>query len=106
MRTVGYKGGKKRDDVEENIRYSLDDGVRLLTLVKRVAQTGVDGDDVVNVPKDLLDKVSATVFGNDVRRAERGYPNLCPYQCGPNKQASEQHTSRKYSMSRTKSRSV
>ena len=80
MRAVGYKGGKERDDVKEYICNPFDDGIRLLTLVERVAQAGVDCDDVVNIPKDLFNKVSATVFRDDVRRAERGYPNLCPYQ--------------------------
>ncbi len=89
MRAVGYKGGKERHNVKEDICYSLDDGVRLLTLVERVAQAGVDCDDFVNIPKDLLDKVSTTVFGDDIRRAERGYPNLCPYQHAPNEEASE-----------------
>jgi len=37
MRAVGYKWGKERDKVKEDICYSLDDGIRLLTLVERVA---------------------------------------------------------------------
>ena len=84
MRAVGHKGGEERDNVKEYICYSLDDGVRLLTLVEGVAQAGVDCDNVVNVPKDLLDEVGAAVFGDDVRRGEWGYPNLCPYQHAPN----------------------
>ena len=77
MRAVGHKGGKERDDVKEDIGDAFDDSVRLLTLIECVTQAGVDCDNVVNVPKHLLDKVGATFFGDDVRRVERGYPNLC-----------------------------
>ena len=50
--------------------------VRLLTLITSVAQTRVDCDHVVDIPKHLLDEISAAVFRNDIRDAERSYPNL------------------------------
>ena len=76
MRAVGHKGGKERDVVTENVGDTFDDSVRLLTLVQCVAQTRVDRNNVVDVPKYLLDEVCPTVFRDDIRRAERRYPDL------------------------------
>lgn len=64
------------DVVTEDVGDSFDDSIRLLTLVQCVAQARVDGDHVVDIPKQLLDKVCATVFWDDIRRAQRRYPNL------------------------------
>jgi hypothetical protein len=63
MRTVRYKGGEVRYDIKEDVSDALDDGVRLLALVERVAQAGVNCDDVVDIPKYLLDKVGAACLG-------------------------------------------
>lgn len=63
MRTVGYKGSKERYNFKEDICDALDDGVRLLALVECFTQSGVDCDDVVDIPKYLLDKVCAACLG-------------------------------------------
>jgi hypothetical protein len=76
VRAVGHKGGKERDVVTEDVGDSFDDSVRLLTLVQCVAQARVDCDHVVDVPEYLLDKICASMFGNDIRRAERRNPKL------------------------------
>jgi hypothetical protein len=104
---VGYKGGKERDVVTEDVGDSFDDSVRLLTLVQCVAQVRVDRDHVVDVPEYLLDKVGATTFQYDIRYAERRYLNLM-YALISTHIVSKirTHTSRKYSISRTKSCSV
>jgi hypothetical protein len=77
VRAIGDKGGKERDVVTEDVGDSFDDSIQRLTLVQYVAQAGVDRDHVVDVPEYLLDKVRATVFQYDIRRAVRRYPNLC-----------------------------
>ena len=79
MRAVGHKRGKQQHDVKEDIRDSFDHSVQLLKLVERIAQPGVDPDDVVNVPKHLLDEVCPPVFRDDIRRVKGGHPNLCSY---------------------------
>lgn len=48
-----------RYDIKEDVSDALDDGIRLLALVECVAQAGVNCDYVVDIPKYLLDKVSA-----------------------------------------------
>jgi hypothetical protein len=107
VRAVGDKGGKERDVVTEDVGDSFDDSVRLLTLVQCVAQARVDCDHVVDVPEYLLDEVCAAVFRYDIRCTERRYPKLM-YALISMHTVNEirTHTSRKYSMSRTKSRSV
>src|SRR5712672_2816145 len=76
MRAVGHKGGKVRHIIEEDVSNALDNGVRLLALIERVAQPGVDRDDILNVPKYLLDKVGTARFWYDVLRTEWGNPDL------------------------------
>ena len=66
MRAVRHKRGKEWDDVTEDVRDAFDDNVRILTLVKCIAQTRVDCDHVVDVPRYLLNKISAAVFRDDV----------------------------------------
>ena len=66
MRAVGHKGGKEWDVVTEDVRDAFDYSVRLLTLVQCIAQTHVDRDHVVDIPKYLLDEISATVFWDDI----------------------------------------
>ena len=70
MCAIEHKRGKQRDNVKEDTGYAFDDRVRLLMLVEYVAQPGVDSDDIVNVPKHLLDKVCPTVFRDDIRCVE------------------------------------
>ena len=66
MRAVQHKRGKEWDDVTEDVRDAFDDNVQILTLVKYIAQTRVDHDHVVDIPKYLLNKISAAVFRDDV----------------------------------------
>ena len=66
VRTVRDKGGKEWDVVTEDVRDVFDDNVRILTLAKCIAQTRVDHDHVVDIPKYLLNKISAAVFRDDV----------------------------------------
>ena len=77
MRAVGYKRGKERHDIEEDVRNTLDDSVRLLALIERVPQARVDSDDIVDVPEYLFNKVGAAMLGYDVLRAEGTDPHLC-----------------------------
>ena len=63
MRAIGYKGGKVRYNFKEDVSDALDDSVRLLALVQRFAQSGVDCDDIVDVPEYLLDKICAACLG-------------------------------------------
>ena len=55
-----------RHALEQHVPDPLDDGVRLLPLVERVAQPRVHRDDVVDVPEDLLEEVLPSFFGDDV----------------------------------------
>ena len=57
MQAVGYKGGKVRYDIKEDVSNALDDGVRLLALVQCVTQASVNFDNVVDIPKYLFDEV-------------------------------------------------
>ena len=50
--------------------------MQLWTLVQCIAQTRVDCDHVVLVPKYLLNEIGAAMFRDDIRRTERRYPNL------------------------------
>ena len=76
MRAVGYKRGKERHDVKEYVSNTIDDGVQLLALIERVPQARVDSDDIMNIPKYLLDKVGATRLRYYVLCAKRTDPHL------------------------------
>jgi hypothetical protein len=65
-----------RHGVQQDVADALDDRVLLLALVQRVAQACVDGDDVVDIPEDLLEEVGASAGGDDVRLFERVDPGL------------------------------
>ena len=47
-----------------------------MPLVQRIAKLGVDSDDVVYVPEDLLEEVEAAVLRNNVGFLQRRYPDL------------------------------
>lgn len=106
MRAVGHKRGKVRHDVEEEVSNTVDDGVRLLALVERVPQSRVDSYNIVYVPKHLLDKVGTAILRDDVLCAERSDPYLRVFISTRSRRGLRERTSRRYSMSRTKSRSV
>lgn len=76
MGAVPDEGFELRHDVGKDVPDALDDGVGFLTLVECVTETCVYGNDVVNVPKDLLDKVCAMFCGDDVAILEVGDPDL------------------------------
>ena len=76
VHAVRDKGNEEWDVVTEDVGDAFDDSIRVLTLAQCVAQTRVDCDHVVDVPKYLLDEICPTVFRYNIRRAERCYPNL------------------------------
>ena len=76
MATVRNERGKEGYHVEKNVANSLNNSVRLLALVQRIAKLGVDSDDVVYVPEDLLEEVETAVLRNNVGFLQRRYPDL------------------------------
>jgi hypothetical protein len=76
MGTIGDKETEMRHGVEQNITDTFDNGIRLLSFVEGIAQAGVDSDNVVNVPKDLFEKVGSTWLGNNILVFDAVYPGL------------------------------
>jgi hypothetical protein len=66
MGTIGDKETEMRHGVEQDIANTFDNGIRLLSFVEGIAQAGVDSDNVVNVPKDLFEKVGSMWLGNNI----------------------------------------
>ena len=106
MRAIRYERAKRGNDIYENIPDALDNGIRFLALIQRIAQARVYADDFVDVPENLLDKVSAPLGGDDVIVFEVGDPYLLERSKYGKQSSTEEQTSLRYSMSRTKSLSV
>lgn len=111
VRAVLDEGPKMRHDVEKDVANVVDDMRLLLPLVEQLGEPDVDGVDLEGVPEDLGHEIFAPRFGDDVLRPERLDPELWAATGSAREslgQSTErrQRTSRKYSRSRTKSRSV
>ena len=66
MGTVVHEGRKVRDGIKQNVANFLDDCVRLLPLVERVAEACVDTDDIVDVPEYLRQEILTALLGDDI----------------------------------------
>lgn len=66
MGAVVDKRAKVRDGLEQDIPYLFNYSVRLLSLVQRIAKLRVYGNNIIDVPEDLLQKVCAPRFWDDV----------------------------------------
>ena len=106
MRPILDKRSKVRHDVQEHVADTLNDRIRLLSLVQRVAQSGVDGNNVVQIPKYLCEEIGSLIDGNDIGIFESPYPCLIDDNERHFESWGRGRTSRRYSISRTKSRSV
>ena len=106
VRAVRHERVEVRHSLEQDVADLLDDSVRLLPLVEGVPQARVDGDDVEDVPEDLLEELRPSLDGDDVRVLQALDPELQGVFSREGDERSMARTSRKYSMSRTKSRSV
>jgi len=114
MRSIRHERAKQWDNINEDISDALDNGVCLLALIQGIAQARVYGDNLLNVPENLLDKVSTSLGRDDVVVFKVADPHLWKrgainggvgeYQVGS--KTERERTSRRYSMSRTKSLSV
>ena len=76
MRAIRYERAKRGNNIHENIPDALDNGIGFLALIQRIAQARVYADDFVDVPENLLDKVSAPLGRNDIIVFEVGDPHL------------------------------
>jgi hypothetical protein len=76
MRSVLDERPKVRHHVEEDVANVVDDVGLLLTLVEEFREADVDRVDLEDIPKDLLDKVFAASFGDDVGGTEGFDPGL------------------------------
>lgn len=76
MRTVAHKRSKVGHVLQEYVTNPFHDDITLLALVEGIAETSVDGDDIVDVPKDLFYKVAPPGFRDNVLFKERFHPEL------------------------------
>lgn len=65
-----------RHGLKQDIANTLDNGIGLLTLIERIAKAGVDGDNLLDIPKHLLDKIGTAVCRDNVAVFEIIYPGL------------------------------
>lgn len=96
--------------IQQNIAYPLDNCIRFLAFVKSITNARVHSDDIVNVPENLLEEVESSILRDDIRALKRTNPGLEEkarlIQTKTEKNELASRTSRRYSISRTKSRSV
>jgi hypothetical protein len=62
--------------VQEDVCNALDNGILLLPTRECVSESGVNGKDDFNIPKDLLNEIGASVFGDNVQRLQGCDPAL------------------------------
>lgn len=76
MRSIRHEWAKQGHNINEDISDALDNGVCLLALIQGIAQARVYADNLLDVPEDLLDKVSSSLGGDDVVVFEVADPHL------------------------------
>ena len=106
MRTVLDERSEMRNHLEKDISNLFDDVSGFLTFVEQFRESNIDGVDFEDVPEDLGDEIFSSCFGNDIRRPQRFNPRLLSRCQQRTSTIEELLTSRRYSISRTKSRSV
>jgi hypothetical protein len=72
MSTIGNKGLEKRYTLKVEIADSGDDRLLLLSLGELLRQHRIDGENLMNVPEDLGDKVIASRCWDDVFLCSKG----------------------------------
>lgn len=66
MSAIRYKRAEMRHCFKQDITDTLHNSVRLLTFIQRIAEAGVDGDNLLDIPKDLLDEIGTAFCRNNV----------------------------------------
>lgn len=69
MGTISDKRFEERDTFKENVAYTRDDWFLFLALRETFGEDMVNGEDVMDIPKDLSDEVVPALGINDLLRA-------------------------------------
>ena len=102
---IGVQLYSVRDVLVQDVANLIDDGVRELPLVERIAQPDIDRYNILDVPEHRLDELFSPRLRDNVACEQWVHPELHLSSAQVRRRAPAR-TSRRYSMSFTKSRSV
>lgn len=76
MRAVRYERPEVRYCLKQDITNTFDNSIRFLSFIECIAEAGVDDDDLLDIPKDLLDEIGTAVRRNNIAVFEIIHPDL------------------------------